>query len=127
MYSFFIIWCIIKVYVISYFLIEVFTMLENSKIVYVAHPYSGLSSNYEKVSDIMNVLCSKFSDKTFISPIHAYGFMYESVDYEKGINLCFKLLDLCDTVLLCGEWEHSKGCNMEKDYALDNNKIVEVL
>lgn len=102
-------------------------MLENSKIVYVAHPYSGLSSNYEKVSDIMNVLCSKFSDKTFISPIHAYGFMYESVDYDKGINLCFKLLDLCDTVLLCGEWEHSKGCNMEKDYALDNNKIVEVL
>lgn len=102
-------------------------MLENSKIVYVAHPYSGLSSNYEKVSDIMNVLCSKFSDKTFISPIHAYGFMYESVDYEKGINLCFKLLDLCDTVLLCGEWVHSKGCNMEKDYALDNNKIVEVL
>ena len=67
-------------------------MLENSKIVYVAHPYGGLSSNYDKVSDIMRLLCDKFSDKTFVSPIHAYGFMYESVDYNKGINLCFKLL-----------------------------------
>lgn len=102
-------------------------MLENSKIVYVAHPYGGLSSNYDKASDTMCVLCDKFSDKTFVSPIHAYGFMYESVDYDKGINLCFKLLDLCDTVLLCGEWEQSKGCNMERGYALVNNKIVEVL
>ena len=43
-------------------------MLENSKIVYVAHPYGGLSSNYDKASDIMRVLCDKFSDKTFVSP-----------------------------------------------------------
>ena len=102
-------------------------MLENSKIVYVAHPFGGLGSNIDKTSDIMKLLCDKFDTITFISPIHAYGFMYESVDYDRGINLCFKLLDLCDTLLLCGEWEHSKGCNMEKEYALRNNKIVEVL
>ena len=102
-------------------------MLENSKIVYVAHPYGGLSSNYDKASDIMRVLCDKFSDKTFVSPIHAYGFMYESVDYNKGIEMCFKLLELCDTVLLCGEWVDSKGCCMEKQYAELHGKKVEVL
>ena len=81
-------------------------MLENAKVVYVAHPYGGLSSNYESISSIMRLLCEKFPNITFVSPIHAYGFMYEAVDYEKGI---------------------SRGCKMEKEYAIQNNKGVEVL
>lgn len=102
-------------------------MLENANVVYVAHPYGGLSFNYERTSSIMKLLCEKFPNITFVSPIHAYGFMYEAVDYEKGIRMCFKLLDLCDTVLLCGDWENSRGCRMEKEYAIQNNKGVEVL
>lgn len=102
-------------------------MLDSSRVVYVAHPYSGSSENYENISRIVYTLCKVYSDKTFISPIHSYGFMYNDVDYDSGLRLCFKLMDLCDTILLCGDWINSKGCVLEKEYAELHNKKVEVL
>lgn len=37
--------------------------------------------------------------------------------YDQIMKRCFKWLSGCDVIILCGDWENSKGCKMEKEYA----------
>lgn len=88
--------------------------------VYVAHPYNNESSNKELVESKIKSLIPKNPNITYMSPIHAFGFTYESVDYMDGMEYCFDLLDSCDVALFCDGWKNSKGCNLEMKYCLDN-------
>jgi len=86
------------------------------KTVYVSHPSSGLEENTKKIEQIIQELYSSdymFENYVFISPVHNFGFMYHNTEYNRGITYCTDLLEHCDIMLLCGEWENSKGCNIE--------------
>ena len=95
--------------------------------VYVAHPYGGEEENKQKVEEIIKQLIQNNPDTLYVSPIHCTGFYYHDVTYEKGMEYCFKLLDMCDTLLLCGNWKHSTGCCMEYGYAVARNKDIAYL
>ena len=112
------------------------------KLVYVSHPYGGLTENRINLEDTINTLeeegeyfdlvfknCSSllpYSRKqfTFISPVHAFGFRYEKDDYIDGLEKCIDLLEVCDIVLMCLGWEESKGCVAEYFYALAKGKEI---
>ena len=94
--------------------------------VYIAHPYGGKEENKAKVEKIIKDLIA--SDKrlseehlmghaeyVYISPIHAFAFTDGT--YLESINMCFALLDGCNAIRMCGDWENSRGCNMEYAYA----------
>lgn len=86
--------------------------------IYVAHPYDGKEENKKKVEKFIKKY-SKEIAATFISPIHSFGFMYDDIDYEKGINMCLDLLGICDAIII-PEFEKiktSKGCLMELGFA----------
>ena len=34
---------------------------------------------------------------------------------------CYEALKRCDELWLCKGWEESRGCNMEKAYAIEHN------
>ena len=88
-------------------------------LVYVAHPYGGKESNKAKIDIIMNELVLNDSTRDYVSPIHNYGFMYLTGDeYQKGLDICLGLLSHCDVLVLCDEWETSRGCKGEYDHAL---------
>ncbi len=87
------------------------------KRVYVAHPYGGNEENKLKVEDLVRKMVKNDSDILYISPIHSTGYLYNDVEYEKGMEYCFELLSICDELLLCEGWENSRGCKMEKAYA----------
>lgn len=87
------------------------------KKVYIAHPYGGLEENKLSVENIIKKLIKKHDNILFISPIHALGFLYTEVEYEKGMEYCFELLKQCDEIWLCKGWEGSRGCCIEFDYA----------
>ena len=38
--------------------------------------------------------------------------------YLEGLNLCLSLLKRCDTIIMCGDWQNSRGCMAEYGYAL---------
>lgn len=88
-------------------------------IVYISHPYSGKKENEEKVANIINNLSIQYPNYLFISPIHAFSYAYHTLDYQKGINQCLWLLEKCDEVWVYGDWQNSKGCKMEVDYAME--------
>lgn len=83
-------------------------------LIYVAHPYGGLEENKQSVEEKIKALVKKYPNHTFISPIHTFGYMYHFVDnYNQGIQMCVKLLTKCDMLVLCENWENSKGCRIE--------------
>lgn len=87
-------------------------------LIYVAHPYNNEEKNKKDVEEIIKTLVKNNPEHTFLSPIHAFGFMYDFVDnYAQGINMCFNLLSICDRLILCGDWRHSKGCTLERGFA----------
>ena len=94
------------------------------KTIYVAHPYGGDEENKQKVEEIIKRLVKDNPGNLYISPIHCTGFYYHDVTYEKGMEYCFKLLDMCDTLLLCGDWKKSTGCCMEYGYAVATGKEI---
>ncbi|HBG38941.1 MULTISPECIES: DUF4406 domain-containing protein [Clostridium] len=91
------------------------------KKVYVAHPYNGLEQNKKDVENIIKNLVTANPNIAFISPIHTFGYLYDYVSYEKGMEYCFEVLKNCNELLLCIGWENSRGCKMEKEFAEEHN------
>lgn len=96
-------------------------------LIYVAHPFGGKQENKDKVEKIILRLTEQFPDYTFLSPIHATGFYYFNKSYDNGMKDCIEMLKRCDELWLCEGWEDSKGCNIERDWAIENGmKIGEI-
>lgn len=88
------------------------------KLVYVAHPYGGKESNRKKIDVIMGDLVLNDTSHDYISPIHNFGYVYlTGDDYQRGLDICLSLLGQCDILVLCPEWESSRGCKGEFEYA----------
>lgn len=88
-----------------------------NKLIYIAHPYGGKEENKEKIEAIIGNFIVDYSDCVFVSPVHNYGFLYESMEYIDGMDLCLNLLEKCDELWLSREWVTSKGCCMEYGFA----------
>ncbi len=87
--------------------------------IYVAHPYGGDEKNKKIVELFIKKLVEVDPGITFISPIHAFGYLYDTLDYETGIDMCLDLMENCDALLIppFSQIENSKGCLVELGYA----------
>lgn len=84
------------------------------KLVYIAHPFGNVKENQLKIDAIMEELVLADTENAYVSPIHNFGFMYlEGDEYVKGLNICLRLLQKCDVLVLAGNWRTSRGCNAE--------------
>ena len=90
------------------------------KMVYIAHPFQGKHENVADAERIILKLLKQYPDVTYYSPLHATGFFYHELSYEKGMEHCFEALSRCDELWLFGGWRDSKGCNLELQYATDH-------
>lgn len=97
------------------------------KKVYIAHPFQGKNENVQKVEKIILDLIKQDENILYISPLHATGFYYFAMSYEKGMEHCFTLLSMCDELWLCPGWQDSKGCNLEKAYAEEHGIPIRYL
>lgn len=88
------------------------------KVVYICHEFGGKKANYDKITRLVVQLSELYPEVLFLSPVHAVGFMYYEVDYDKGMEYCLTLLDMCDEMWTFGEFSNSKGCLIEKDYCV---------
>nr|DAU16242.1 MAG TPA: Blasticidin M [Caudoviricetes sp.] len=97
----------------------------NKKLVYVAHPFGGKESNRKKIDVIMGDLVLHDLEHDYVSPIHNYGYVYlTGDDYQKGLDICLGLLSHCDILVLCPEWQSSRGCKGEFEYAQKHGKAI---
>ena len=82
-------------------------------LIYISHPFSGLEENKQKVEAIVRKLVAEHPEHTYISPIHALGYLYDDVSYETGLEYCLSLLNKCDKMLVFGNHASSRGCTAE--------------
>jgi hypothetical protein len=92
------------------------------KVVYICHEYGGNPENAAKVAKLVTELSLKYPEIVFVSPVHAFGFMYRDVSYIHGMIQCLTLLDMCTEMWVFGEKSNSRGCKIEKEYC-DRYKI----
>lgn len=64
---------------------------------------------------------------TIVSPIHCFGYAYEDVSYERGLEMCLSLLEKSDLMLVYGPWKESRGCNGEVLFAEMNMIPYEIV
>lgn len=86
-------------------------------LIYVSHPYAGLEENKRKIEEVCLKLIKQYPNDVIVSPVHAFGYAYNAVPYEQGLNMCMELLSKCDKMLVYGDWKASRGCTAEVLYA----------
>ena len=98
---------------------------ENGKtLVYISHPSGGKECNTLKIQEIVETLVHNdyfFNNFTYVSPVHNFGFMYHTLDYDTGLGLCLDLLDKADVMLVFGDYTTSVGCTREIEHCKQNN------
>lgn len=101
-------------------------MKQFEKTVYVSHKYGGDKNNLKKVEDIIKIQQKKHPNYMFISPLHMFGFLYNDMSYEDGLELCLYQLAECDEIWVTGDkWYDSTGVIKEIEYA--NAHKIDVL
>lgn len=94
---------------------------------YISHPYGGKEENKQEVEEIVRQLAKEHPEHTFLSPIHAVGFMYNDFDYDTGLNMCLELLKRCDMMYVYGDWQNSVGCKAEIEFCEDNGIAYKII
>lgn len=103
---------------------------EFTKKIYISHSYSGLKENKRDIEYKVKRLVKEYPNYVFISPVHTFGYLYDSYPYDAGIDLCIELLKMCDEMWIVDEnFVNSKGVMVEREYCLNHNvsvRLVEV-
>ena len=103
---------------------------EFKKKIYISHSYSGLKENKRDIEEKVKRLVKEYPNYVFISPVHTFGYLYDSYPYYAGIDLCIELLKICDEMWMVDKnFVNSKGVMVEREWCLNHNvpvRLVEV-
>ena len=91
-------------------------------LIYCAHKYGGEEANKNRVETLIRGLQTNDPNNTYISPIHAFGHLYNEMPYDEGMRLCLSLLEKCDALLVMSD--ESEGVKREIEFAIKNRKQI---
>jgi hypothetical protein len=101
--------------------------------IYLSHPFSGNEEFNRRharktAMDICLVAEYHKSAIAIINPCDCIRYAEKAkLPYEKCIEICLKLIDGCDALVLSKGWEKSKGCVTEAIYAVHSHIPVCIL
>ena len=90
--------------------------------VYVSAKYGGKQENKDIIEKQIKELIEYdkelgIDDIIYISPVHCFGYLYDVVPYEEGLDMCLELLKTCDEIIFLDSWQTSRGANIEYGFA----------
>ena len=68
------------------------------KWVFISHPYKDDPKGNRKLVDTTCRELAKKDDILPISPLHLFSFMKDDSNREEILQVCFRLIDICDVV-----------------------------
>ncbi len=93
------------------------------KKVFISYPYADDPvANKKRVDKVCKLLVER-GDILPISPLHLFSFMENDNNRELVIEVCYRLIDICDEIWVYGD---SDGCRKEREYATKKNKKVTI-
>ena len=98
------------------------TLNTYEKIIYLSHPYGGEIENKQRIENLAKQYVEKYPNYLFVSPIHCFGYLYDTLSYDEGLRLTLWLLQQCTEMWVCSNnWETSKGVKAEIEYCKLNH------
>ncbi len=85
-------------------------------IIYVSHEFQNNPENVVEIEIIIKKLQKEYPTYLFISPVHTFGFLYNEVSYEKGLDMSLFLLENCADEMWYVPSETSRGVSAEITY-----------
>ena len=68
--------------------------------IYCAHEYGGNPENKRNAEIIIKAMQKQDTANCYVSPIHCFGFLYDDLSYDAGMELCYDLLTVCDKLMV---------------------------
>lgn len=102
--------------------------IDKNKIYYLSHPCTS-NGEMEKNKKHEELCFRKITAKQQtafigdgelldkINVIRPLTVIPPDMEYGEAMKRCLVLLSACDAIILCGNWEHSTGCLIEKEQA----------
>ncbi|MEG0898469.1 MAG: DUF4406 domain-containing protein [Oscillospiraceae bacterium] len=85
-------------------------------LIYCCHKFGGDKRNIKRAERLIHDLQVNDLNNTYISPIHAFGYLkYEEIGYDQEINLCKSLLEVCNMIYVLSDV--SEGVRREVEHA----------
>ena len=92
-------------------------------LIYCSHKFGGKMENAKDAELKIKKLQLADPGNTYVSPIHAFGFMYHDMEYDVGLRLCIDLLAKCDKMIVLSEG--SRGVRAEIKFCAENKIRIE--
>lgn len=100
--------------------------VESNKTYYLAHPLTTCGNEHDNRIDegeTAELIEAVNPGVQLVRPLKEIPTL---PDADYAMEQCYKLLDGCDGVIFCGDWEHSDGCLKEMDFAKKTGKEIYV-
>lgn len=87
-------------------------------LLYISHPCTTQGDiNENRLNAKIYTNIYKNQGYHVINPLEVIN---STTSHEEAMKISIKLLKVCDAIAMCGDWEKSKGCVMEYEYAKQN-------
>lgn len=92
--------------------------IDDYKLVYVASKFGGDKEKIKLCEEFIKELIKEdkrngITGRIYMSPLNAFGWLYEQTEYQEGLNWTLKVLTKCDELIVLPDWEDSRGVNQE--------------
>lgn len=100
-------------------------MIDLKKTYYLAHPCTTGGKSIEE-NKTLEKLAFEQLQKHYpgLKVIRPLVLIPEDMGHQDAMLKCFKLLNSCDAAIFAGAWMISKGCKMEFNYCIENDKGI---
>lgn len=93
--------------------------------IYLSGPVTENENYMEEFSKAEEAVQSLFNEKVeIINPAKILHELPKSITWKECMSLCYKLLDMADTICMLPGWEKSTGACIEYGYAYAKNMIL---
>ena len=77
--------------------------------------------DFERAEDYLQ---REYPSADIINPALVNSFLPKSTTYEEYMEMCFCMLDMCDSIYMLNNWDKSCGANRELGYAMAKDMII---
>ena len=89
---------------------------------YISGAITGTDDYIERFAKAEKELTE--SGYSVINPAKVNAQLPEDTTYEEYMEMCFCMLDMCDSIYMLKGWEKSCGANREYEYAIAKEKTI---
>ena len=93
--------------------------------IYISGAITGTDDYTERFERAERKLRER-GETEIINPAKVCASLPGTLTHEEYMKICLAMLSLCDEVYLIPPWTDSRGVRQEFEFAIDNNKTVEV-